>query len=114
MVGFVTSNANYAHAGAKLYIFEDNEAVIEMIMKGRSPNLRQVFRTHRVALDWLFDRISLDPKIRFRYVDSKNQLADILTNGHFTRINSFFDVGVTTPPVRVRRARLTRVETSFG
>ena len=56
-----------------------------MITKGRSPNLRHVSRTRRVALDWLFDRINLDPKIRIRYVNSKNQFADILTIGHFTR-----------------------------
>ena len=42
-------------------------------------------RTHRVALDWLFDRISLDPKIQIKYMDTKNQLADILTKGNFTR-----------------------------
>ena len=32
-----------------------------MIIKG-SPTKRHVSRTHRVALDWLFDRINLDPK----------------------------------------------------
>ena len=42
-------------------------------------------RTHRVALDWLFDRINLDPKIQIKYIDTKNQLADILTKGNFTR-----------------------------
>ena len=32
--------------------------------KGRSPTMRHVSRTRRVALDWLFDnRINLDPKI---------------------------------------------------
>ena len=70
---------------AKLYIFEDNEAVIKMIIKGRSPTMRYVSRTHRVALDWLFDRINLDPKIQIKYIDTKNQLADILTKGNFTR-----------------------------
>ena len=34
---------------AQLYILEDNEA---MIIKGRNPTMRQVSRTHRVALDW--------------------------------------------------------------
>ena len=34
-----------------------------MIIKGRRPTIRHVSRTHRVALDWLFDRINLDPKI---------------------------------------------------
>ena len=42
-------------------------------------------RTHRVALHWLFDRINLDPKIQIIYIDTKNQLADILTKGNFTR-----------------------------
>ena len=47
--------------------------------------MRHVSRTHRVALDWLFDRINLDPKIQIRYIDTKHQLADILTAGNFTR-----------------------------
>ena len=46
--------------------------------------MRHVYRTHRVALDWLFDRIKLDPKIQINDVDTKNQLADILTKGNFT------------------------------
>ena len=47
--------------------------------------MRHVSRTHRVALDWMFDRIYLDPKIQIKYVETKNQLADILTKGTFTR-----------------------------
>ena len=47
--------------------------------------MRHVSRTHRVAFDWLFDRINLDPKIQIKYIDTKNQLADILTKGNFTR-----------------------------
>ena len=65
--------------------FEDNEAVIKMIIKGRCPTMRHVSRTHGVALDWLFDRINLDPKIQIKYVDTKNQLADVLTESNFTR-----------------------------
>ena len=56
-----------------------------MIPKGRRPTMRHVSRTHRVALDWLFDRINLDSKIQIKYIDTKNQLADILTKGNFTR-----------------------------
>ena len=81
----VPSNVQSASREALLYVFEDNEAVIEMIMKGRSPTMRHVSRTHRVALDWLFDRINLDTKIQIKYIDTKNQLADILTTGNFTR-----------------------------
>ena len=39
---FVSSNVNFCHKGTMLYIFEVNEAVIKMIMKGRSPALRHV------------------------------------------------------------------------
>ena len=68
-----------------MYVFEDNEAVIKMIIKGRSPTTRHVSRNHKVALDWLFHRIILDTKIQIKYIDTKNQLADILTKGNFTR-----------------------------
>ena len=81
----VPSNVQSARQEALLYVFEDNEAVIKMIMKGRSLTMRHVSRTHRVALDWLFDRINLDPRIQIKYIDTKNQLADILTKGNFTR-----------------------------
>ena len=79
----VPSNVQSSRQEALLYVFEDNEAVIKMIIEGRSPTMRHVSRTHRVALDWLFDRINLDSKILVKYIDTKNQLADILTN--FTR-----------------------------
>ena len=59
--------------------------MIKMIIKGRSPTMRHVSRTHRVALDWLFDRINLDSKVQNKYIDTKNQFADILTKGNFTR-----------------------------
>ena len=70
---------------AMLYVFEDNEAMIKMIIKGRSPTMRHVSRTHRVSLDWLFDRIILDPGMKIRYIDTKHKIADVLTKGHFTR-----------------------------
>ena len=81
----VLSNAHLSEKESKLYIFEDNEAVIKMIIKDRSPTMRHVSRTHRVALDWLFDRINLDPNVQIMYVESQNQLAVILTKGSFTR-----------------------------
>ena len=81
----VPSNVQSARQEALLYVFVDNEAVIKMIIKGRSPTMRHVSRTHRVALGWLFDRINLDSKIQVKYNDTKNQLADMLTKGNFTR-----------------------------
>ena len=68
-----------------LYIWEDNDAGIKMIIKGRSPTMKDAARTHRAALDWLFDRINLDTNIEIKNVDTKNQLADTLTKGNFTR-----------------------------
>ena len=88
----VPSNVQSARQEALLYVFEDNEAVIKMIIKGRSPTMRHVSITHRVALDWLFDRINLDTKIQIKYIDTKNQLADILTKGNFTRDVTLFDI----------------------
>ena len=83
-VDFISSNVNSSRQETLLYVLEDNEAVIKMIIKGRRPTMRHVSRTHRVALDWLFDRINLDPKIQITYIDTENQLADILTKGNFT------------------------------
>ena len=61
-VDFIPSNVKSSHQEALLYVSEDNEAVIKMIIKGRSPTMRHVSKNHRVALDWLFDRINLDPQ----------------------------------------------------
>ena len=76
----VPSNVQSSRQEALSYVFEDNEAVIKMIIKGRSPTMRHVSRIHRVALDWLFDRINLDPKIQITYIDTKKP-----TRGNFTR-----------------------------
>ena len=83
-IDLVPSNVQSSHQEALLYVFEDKEAVVKMIIKGRSPTMRHVCRTHRVALDW-FDRINLDPKSQIKFINTKNQLADILTKRNFTR-----------------------------
>ena len=70
-VDFISSNVNSSRKEALLYIFEDNEAVIKMIIKGRSPTRRHVSRSHRVALDCLFDRINLDSKIQINTLTPK-------------------------------------------
>ena len=79
------SRRTHSGSNAMLYVFEDNEVVFKMIIKGRSPTIGHVSRTHRVALDWLFDRINLDPKFQNRYIDTEHRLADILEKGNFTR-----------------------------
>ena len=66
------------------FLFEDNEAVIKMCLKGRSPILRHISRTHRVNLDLLIERIKTDPGIRMKYVGTNQQMADMLTKASFT------------------------------
>ena len=61
-VDYVSSNVKSSQFGAMLYSIEDDEAVIKMIIKGRSPTMRHVSRTHRVSLDWSFDRMNLELK----------------------------------------------------
>ena len=62
----IPSNTKNSDSSAMLYVFEDNEAVIKMIIKGRSPTMRHDSK--------------LDPKTQIRYIDTKHQLADMLTN----------------------------------
>ena len=84
-VDYVPTNANSSQCESQLYIFEDNESVIKMIIKGRSPTMTHESRTHRVALDSLFDIINLYNKIQIRDIDTRNQFADFLTKESFTR-----------------------------
>ena len=60
-IDHIPSNTTHSGSGAMLYAFEDNEAVIKTIIKGRGPTMRHVSRTHGVALDRLFDWSNLDP-----------------------------------------------------
>ena len=56
MFDHVACNIPESWFPARICIFVDNEAVIRMIIKDRSPNLRHVSQTYRVDLDWLFER----------------------------------------------------------
>ena len=78
----------YAHVfsqRASLFLSEDSDAVIKMIIKGQSQFRRHIARIHRVSLDWLFGWINLDLGIQIKYVNTFKQLADILNEGSFTR-----------------------------
>ena len=83
-VDYVPPSLPITYGAASLFLLEDNDAVIKMVVKQRSPQLRHVGRTHRVDLDWLFDRIANDPGCYIKFVSTKEQLADILTKGSFT------------------------------
>ena len=84
-IDHIPPSTTHSDPSATFCVFQDNEAVIKIIIKSRSPTMRHVSRTHRVALDWLLDKINLDPKIQIRYTDTKHLLADILTKRIFTR-----------------------------
>ena len=71
-------------ANTKLIFVQDNDAVIKMVIKSRAPMLKHVARTHRIDLDWLFERLNSDPAFYGRYIHTKLQIADMLTKGHFT------------------------------
>ena len=36
-------------------IAEDNHACIKIVKKGRCPTMRHINRTHRIAMDWLYE-----------------------------------------------------------
>ena len=99
-IDFVPPSLPISYGRAFLYALEDNDAVIKMIVKGRSPNLRHVGRTHRVDLDWLFERINKDPGMFVKWVGTKEQLGDILTKGSFTADawNSLLSLSLMLPP----------------
>ena len=62
-IGYVLANIPEPSYRAKLLILENNDAVIKMTVKERSPALRRVPRAHRIDPDWLFERIREDPSI---------------------------------------------------
>ena len=88
---------------AKLFLLEDNDAVLKMIRRGRSAQMRHVGRTHRVNIDWLFEKCSSDRAIRPRYVNTTWQIADLLTKGSFTsatwkNLVSLARIGISAVP----------------
>ena len=101
------------HQEALLYVFEDNEAVIKMIIKGRSPTMRHFSRTHRVALDWLFDPINLDPNFKSNILTPK-------TNSHMCQPRAISHVtngiiycvclisAISVPPIVLKWCRKER------
>ena len=50
----VPPNIPRSSGRGKLVIFEDNDGVIKMCIKGRSDALRHLHRTHRIAADWVY------------------------------------------------------------
>ena len=85
-IDYVPCNVKSPDPRARLVLLEDNEAVIKMTIKQRSPTLAYITRTHRVSQDWMFERIEIDPAISIKYVNTKEQIADMMTKGVFTTV----------------------------
>ena len=72
----------------KLYCMclRDNEAVIKNDYERQKSNNEDMFpELIELLLIGCSIESILDPKIQIKYIDTKNQLADILTKGNFTR-----------------------------
>ena len=87
MVDNVSRTIPLSSGQGRLLILEDNDAVLTMHRKSRAPLLRHVTRTHRVNLDWCLERLREDEGIYLRYINTKQQIADILTGDHLAHIN---------------------------
>ena len=88
----VPPNAQESSNRARWFIFEDNWAVIKKVIEGRSPHMRPDLRWHRVNLDGLFGRVNLNSNSSATYVDTHQQITNILTKilTHLTRVMSWW------------------------
>ena len=44
--------------GHRLYVHEDNQAMLACVRSGRNPTMRYLHRTHRVSVQWLHERFT--------------------------------------------------------
>ena len=59
-------------------VHEDNTATIQVIAAGYSPKLRSMNRTHRISVAALSEAVERN-LIKVEHIESKQQLADLLT-----------------------------------
>lgn len=89
-IDYVPCSIPKSSGRGKLVIFEDNDAVIKAFIKGRSFAMKHVSRTHRVDLDWVWERIREDPRVLIKCVGTNNKLQIFLQKVLVPR-NSGFD-----------------------
>ena len=63
---YVPCNIPEPNGRAILVLLEDNDPVIQILIKGRTTTLRHVPRVHRVNIDATYERIRCDPGIYLR------------------------------------------------
>ena len=78
-VDYVSSNAKSSQFGAMLDIFLGQRSSDSNDHERKKSNNETRIQNPQSCSYWSFDRINLDPKIQIKYVDTKHQLADILT-----------------------------------
>ena len=83
-VDVVPPSLPYSKGNSRLYMFEGNEPVIKMSIKERAPQFRHIPRTHRIKYAWVLERLKNDRSIFLKYKRTNQQMADMLTKGHFT------------------------------
>lgn len=117
MLDYVPCNIPVSSGLGQLFMLEDNEPVIKISIKRRWPQLKHVPRTHRIDLDWIFDRINEDPGVNMRHIGTKNQLADMLPKGMLTeqQFNSLVSgcmLGPKLPELVINTTSTARDESS--
>ena len=85
-VDFTPSNVNSSRQEALLYVFEDNEAVIKMIIKGRSPTMRHVPEPTELLLISCSLELIWTPTSKSNTLTPKTNSQTILTKEIFTRV----------------------------
>ena len=83
-VDFISSNVNSSRQEALLYVFEDNEVDDQDDQREEARQWDMFPEPTELLLIGCF-RINSDPKIQIKYIDTRNQLADIQTKGNSTR-----------------------------
>ena len=85
-IDYVQPNAQVSTDRTHLFIFEDNEAVIKMISKGRCPHMRHVLADASCELGLVgsFEKTKLDANASVTCVHTNQQIADI-TKSSFAR-----------------------------
>ena len=84
-IDHIPSNTKNSDSSAMLSVFEDNEVVIKVIIKGRSPQWGMFHEPTELLWNGCLTGLIWTQKIQIRYIDTKHQLGDMLTKGNFTR-----------------------------
>ena len=78
---------------AQLFIFQDNETGIHIILASRI--VRHLARTHRVDFDGAIERTNLGPVTSIRHVRTNERLADFFTKSCYPDNNALHVVFVS-------------------